>query len=93
MTKLLTAEEARIKAYSTQQDKFENEMLIIAEAINKSVAAGLMHCVIDTHISKDAEEELLSRGYIISSNTWRNEIATTISWEYGILTREEKNGH
>ena len=82
MIELLTAEEARIKAYSTQQDKFENEMLTITKAINKSVAAGLMHCVIDASISRDAKEELLSRGYIISSNTWRNEIATTISWEY-----------
>lgn len=80
MIELLTAEEARIKARSTQQDKFEKEMLMIAEAINKSVAAGLMQCVIDASISQDAKEELLSRGYTIASNIWRNEIATTIRW-------------
>ena len=80
MIELLTAEEARIKARSTQQDKFENEMLMIAKAINKSVTAGLMQCVIDASISQNAKEELWSRGYIIGSNTWRNEIATTISW-------------
>ncbi len=82
MIKLLTAEEARMKVHSTQKDRFENEMLIIARAINESVAAGQMRCTIDTSISRDAEEELTSRGYIVKSNTWGNEITTIISWKY-----------
>ena len=81
MIELLTAEEARIKAYNTQQNKFEKEMLTIAKAINESVAAGQMHCTIDTFISQDAKQELLSQGYIVGSNVWRNETCTTISWE------------
>lgn len=79
MINLLTAEEARIKVHSTQKDRFENEMLIIAKIINESIADGQMSCTLNTSISRDAEEELISRGYIVRSDMWGE---TIISWRY-----------
>jgi len=78
---LLTAEEARMKVRSTQKDRFENEMLIIAKIINESITDGQMSCTLNASISRDAEEELTSRGYIVKYRVWGN-THTIISWGY-----------
>jgi hypothetical protein len=76
----MTAQEAKAKASENVLKKFDFQLGEILKSIEACANKGEFHCNYYENINPNVKETLRNLGYVVKSESFRNEELTTISW-------------